>query len=245
MKKQELLDAINRIELDSAAQERIIDAVIKNGKGNNKMSKKKIFIIAAAATMVLSIGAYAASGIISSWAGSSNSWPDYKELPTAAECMKDIGYEPVLTDGFENGYVFKTGNIVNNSLMDEHDNAVEKFKSISFDYVKDDDMVIYSAMKYDSEMDNTADAIAEKNGTEFYYSKYTNKAVPADYTMTDEDKRAEENGELVFSYGANEVSISEVQGLSWYYDGIHYSFTQIDGDLSADELVAMAEELVR
>lgn len=245
MKKQELLNAMNRIELDSAAQERIMGAVINNGKGKRNMSKKKIFIIAAAAAMVLSIGAYAASGIIASWSGSSNSWPDYKELPTTAECMKDIGYEPVFKDKFENGYVFKDGRIVNNSLMDENDNAVEKFKSISFDYVKGDDTVIYSAMKYDSEMDNTADVIAEKNGTEFYYSKYTNKAVPADYTMTEEDKRAEESGELIFSYGANEVSISEVQGLSWYYDGIHYSFTQIEGDLSADELVAMAEELVR
>lgn len=32
--------------------------------------------------------------------------------------------------------------------------------------------------------------------------------------MTQEDKKAEENGELVFSYGMDEVSIVEVQSVS-------------------------------
>ena len=80
--------------------------------------------------------------------------------------------------------------------------------------------------------------------TDIYYYSYTNKFVPADYTLTDADKRAEANGDLVFSYGAAEVEISEVQSATFVKDGTQYQLLQINGKLSGDELVKMAEELV-
>ncbi len=63
--------------------------------------------------------------------------------------------------------------------------------------------------------------------------------------MTDDDKKAEENGELVFSYGSSKVEISEVQSVSWRNNGIQYQLLQIDGKLSAKELVDMAAEVIR
>ena len=99
-------------------------------------------------------------------------------------------------------------------------------------------------MKYETKQPQEGDIIGSFNGCDLYYINYTNKLVPPGYEMTEEDKKAQETGEIVFSVGSNEVNISEVQGLSWEDDGIHYNLTQIDGDLDKDGLVEMAEEII-
>ena len=62
--------------------------------------------------------------------------------------------------------------------------------------------------------------------------------------MTDEDKKAEADGELVFSSGSSDVQISEVQSVTWVKDNIQYQLMQMDGALSRDELTEMAEEVI-
>ncbi len=102
-------------------------------------SKKKIALIAVAATLVMGITVFAASGIISQWFSSSSSVPDYKTLPTPEEVVKDIGYEAVTIDEFANGYKFDNGSVVDNVLTDDNGKAVEKFKSVTFRYLKDNE----------------------------------------------------------------------------------------------------------
>ena len=62
--------------------------------------------------------------------------------------------------------------------------------------------------------------------------------------MTDDDKKAKENGELIFSYGSSKVEIKEVQSVTWVKDEMQYQLLQIDGKLTSDELVKMAEEIL-
>ncbi len=223
----------NRI--DSAPTERMLKLM---------KSKKKMALIAVAATLVLGITGFAASGIISQWFSSSSAIPDYDSLPTAEQVKKDIGYDAVLIESFENGYTFDNGNIINNNLTDENNNSIEKFKSVMFRYEKDGDVVNFSQDKYDSDMETVGDVVATVNGVDIFYPSYTNKIVPSDYKMTEEDKKAEANGELVFSYGSSKVEIKEVQSVLWSEGGIQYSLMQIDGKLSADELVEMAKEII-
>lgn len=222
-------------KLDSAHTER---------KSGIMKSKKKISLIVIAATLALGITVFATSGIVSTWFSSSSSTPDYKSLPTAEQVTKDIGYEPVLIDTFENGYAFKDGNIVKNNLKDENGNSVEKFKSVSFDYKKDGDTVIFAQDKVKSNIDISGDVVKNVKGTDIYYYDYTNKLVPPDYKLTDDDKKAEENGELIFSYGSSKVEIKEVQSVTWVKDEMQYQLLQIDGKLTSDELVKMAEEIL-
>ena len=223
----------NRI--DSASTERMLRPM---------KSKKKIALIAVAATLVMGITVFAASGLITSWFSSSSGIPDYNSLPSAEQVKKDIGHEAVLIESFENGYTFENGNIINNNLTDENNNSVEKFKSVMFRYEKDGDVVNFSQDKYDSNMETVGDVVDTIGGVDILYHSYTNKLVPGDYKMTDEDKKAEANGELVFSYGSSKVEIKEVQSVLWAEDGIHYSLMQIDGKLSADELAEMAKEII-
>ena len=207
-------------------------------------SKKKIALIAVAATLVMGITVFAASGIISQWFSSSSSIPDYKTLPTAEQVVKDIGYEAVTIDEFANGYKFDNGSVVDNVLTDDNGKAVEKFKSVTFCYLKDNDEVLFSQDKVNSQVETNGEVVANVDGVDVYYHSYTNKLVPPDYKMTDEDKKAEETGELVFSYGSSKVEIKEIQSVSWKKDDMNYQLLQIDGKLSADELVEMAKEVI-
>lgn len=222
---------------------KIVSASVER-KSNTMKSKKKIALIAVAATLVMGITVFAASGIISQWFSSSSSIPDYETLPTAEQIVKDIGYEAVTIEEFSNGYKFNNGSIVDNALADETGNVAEKFKSVSFRYEKDGDEVIFSQDKFNSTVETSGKVIASIDDVDLYYDSYTNKLVPGDYKMTDEDKKAEENGELVFSYGMDEVKIVEVQAVSWQKDNTRYQLLQIDGNLSADELAEMAKEII-
>lgn len=222
---------------------KIVSASVER-KFNTMKLKKKISLIAIAAALALGITVFAASGIVSNWYSSSSSDPEYKSLPTEQQCIEDIGYAPALIESFENGYSFDNGSVINNNLTDENDNSVEKFKSVMFRYEKDGDKVIFSQEKFNSEVKMDGEVISTFDDIDVYYFNYTNKLVPSDYKLTEEDKKAEVNGELVFSYGSSEVEIIEVQSVSWEKDGIHYQLMQINGKLSADELAEMAKEVI-
>ena len=97
-----------------------IDSAYTEKESYIMKSKKKIALIAVAATLVMGITVFAASGIISQWFSSSSSIPDYKTLPTAEQVVKDIGYEAVTIDEFANGYKFDNGSVVDNVLTDDN-----------------------------------------------------------------------------------------------------------------------------
>ena len=69
--------------------------------------------------------------------------------------------------------------------------------------------------------------------------------MPPDYKLTKEDKEAEKNGELVFSYGSDKVEINVVSSVSWNVGDMHYTLMQIDGELSEKELADMALETLK
>lgn len=247
MKQRQLKSATDKIKMSEEAKEKIIKN-IKNSKCENggiyMKSKKKITAIAFAAVLMLGITAIATGGIVKMRWGSSSSNPDYTTLPTHKQVVNDIGYDVILIDNFENGYEFENGSIVKNDFSDENGSSLEKFKSVDFRYKKDGDRVYFSQEKYVSETEKEGEVIATENGCDIYYYSYKNKLVPPDYKLTSEDKKAKENGELIFSYGSDKVEINEVQGVSWEKDGIHYLIMQIDGKLSKDELKNMATEIL-
>ena len=190
-------------------------------KQTTMRSKKKILPLLIAATLTIGATAVAATGKISMWTGSSASRADYTSLPTAEQVTKDIGYRPVL-------------------------NVIEKFKSVSFDYQKNGDVVSFEQQKFNSKLTPAGDIIATINGTNLYYVHYINKVVSDDYELTEQDKKDQASGKVVFSYddSASQIEVSQVQSVNWNKDGIQYDLLQIDGKLSAGELADMAREVI-
>ena len=180
------------------------------------------------------------------WTSSSASRAAYTSLPTSEQVTKDIGYRPVLIDAFENGYCFKKGNIMKNSFKDDNASVIEKFKSVSFDYQKNGDVVSFEQQKFNSKLISPGDIIATVNGTNLYYVHYINKVVSDDYELTEQDKKDQASGKVVFSYddSASQIEVSQVQSVNWNKDDIQYDLLQIDGKLSAGELADMAKEVI-
>ena len=247
MNEKDLKKAVQSISIKPENQDRILEKILyseKERKGKKKMTKKRILAIALAATMLLGITVMAATGIITNWYSGSSQKPEYTKLPTIEQCKKDVGYEAILIDTFFNGYTFKKGDIVENRLEDNTGKTVESFKSICFNYEKGGDEVIFSQDRFTSPIDQSGTIIAEAEGIKIYYTSYANKFVPANYQMTEEDKHAEEKGELVFSYGTENVDIINVQSISWVDGDMHYELMQMDGELSKMELIEMAKEAI-
>ena len=249
-KKTQLKETLRLMDEGSATMRKTIDKqnVLEN-EGRNSMfkTKKRIAVLAAAVIMILGITAFAATGVISTWYSSSSSRPDYHSLPSADQVNKDIGYDVELIDRFSNGYVFKDGRIVNNKLTDEDNQIIEKFKSVAFRYQKGRDEVDFTQDRYQSESEPSGSLVETINGVDLYYFSYVNKIVPPDYQLTEEDKRAEENGELVFSYGSDKVEIITWQHVNWSIGDMHYElFQQVDDNsLSEEEIIEMAREVIK
>lgn len=222
-----------------------LDSAYSERKQNTMKFKKKVIFIAVAAAFALAATALAAGGAVANWFGTSSSKPDYTALPTVQQVESDIGYTPVVIEKFENGYTFELGRVINNNLADEAGNSVESFKSVSFEYKKNGDCVVFTQEKFETEVDMAGSVAACVNGVDVYFFSYTNKLVPSGYKLSADEQKAAENGEVVFSYGSSKVETKYVQSATWIKDGVRYELLQIDGKLSSDELCAMAKEIIK
>lgn len=209
----------------------------RNKKSSAKM---RICLIAIAAAFLLGTTAFA----ISDGGWFSFREKEYSTLPTQQQFAEDVGYEPVLIECFENGYSYSSGSVMDNREIEGEELSEEGFKSAAFVYEKDGDLLFFNQEKSNSPVNNFGSLYKSVEGIELWYYSYTNKLVPADYEPTEADKAAEESGELIISYGPEEISVIEVCSLSWVNDGINYSLMQMDGKLSPQELCRMAEEII-
>lgn len=210
-------------------------------RSNTVRSKRIIAIIAVAAALACVGTAFAATGL-RSW----QSYPEtkYETVPSVEVVTEDIGYEPVVIEEFENGFVYATGYAVDNDITDESGAVEDSFKSASFTYERDGEEVWFSQEKYDWNTEPRGELVATVDGIDIYSTGYTNKIVPADYQMTDEDKADEESGKLVFSWGSDEVMVMEVKSVQWRIEGINYMLMQMGGTVTVDELCTMAKEII-
>jgi hypothetical protein len=217
---------------------------MENKKIYNKVSFKKKVIIALVATMVVGTTVFAA-GKISSIFSSSSNIPTYRTMPTAEQVKKDFKFSPKLVEKFDNGYTFADGYAVNNEGRDDKGNSEVKTKSLDFTYTKGKDKLsLFMENIRLGERSEKETVVCTYNGVDLYYNSYANKLVPADYKLTEQDKKDQASGKYVFSYGSDKEKISQVQYLSWMQDGINYSFLGIDSKISKDELVKMAQQVM-
>lgn len=241
MNGKELYEIIGMIDENLIVEESKEAAVMKK-------SKIKIMAIAAAAIMVVG----AATGVMGHYLLGSVSmqgsiFPTYTEIPDAVTLKNDVGFKTNLIEEFSNGYTFKDATVIESENFDTEGNSVEKYKSIGCDYEKDGDNIDLYA---DASMDghggvSSSELVGSFNGAEVYYYSYTNKLVPGDYELTEQDKADEAAGKYVFSYGNPEgISVCEVQGAVWRYEGINYSLCAIDSPLTKAELAEMAKEII-
>lgn len=217
---------------------------MENKKSYKKASFRKRTMVALVAAMVVGTTVFAAGKIVSIEAHGSNI-PNYTTIPAEEKVKKDVGFNPKLVKEFDNGYIFKGGHIFEETGRDSERNPVSKAKALSFNYTKDNDTLTLNMDEGKMGEESGEEKIVDNyNGIDLCYTSYANKLVPGNYKLTEQDKKDQESGKYVFSYGSDEVKISQIQYLSWVQDGIHYSFLAVDSDLSQDELVKMVHQVI-
>lgn len=211
---------------------------------------RRLAAVLVAAALVLGVGVSAAavSGVITSVVGHSSSRPEYTALPTAERCMADAGYVPALPEAFSNGFAFRRGRLVEESLVDEGGVVAEEYISFSFEYEKDGETVLLDQARYASDTGTPLHSqTLDCGGVTAYYHAGTHKLVPLDYVPTPEEEAAREAGALGFGYTditPDRIETNAVQTLSWQTGDLHCSLFQMNGSLTPEELAQMAEEIL-
>lgn len=226
----------------------ITDKEIMNMKTETKgISRKKLArtaILAAVIAVLLTVGAYAAgSGSTGMW--TSHDTRSYKRLPTAAQCVEDAGYIPVLVDSFKNGYAYAGGNVRVHRAYDADMTLTEQTRGFSFKYEKDGDSVSFDqSVSFSDKVIMDGEPVATVGGMEIYYSRMLYKLVPDGYKLTEQDVADRESGKVVFSYGDKDDAVEEtvVTSAQWRKGDRFFILQQLNGALDEAGLVDMARE---
>lgn len=208
------------------------------------LSFKKGLIATFAVTLLLGTTALA-TGEISSIIGKSSNKATYTSVPTTEQVKEDFKFAPNIVSEFSNGYKFKGGYTINEKGLDKEDNILGELKALDFTYEKGNDEISLNTsnnvLGKNSKNIKVVDTYKDVN---ISYEEFKQKYVPEGYKMTEQDKLDEKSGKYTFSEWSGEVEVNEYKYLSWKQNGVYYSFIVQDSDLSMNDLLEMAHEVI-
>lgn len=252
--KEAFAKKANEIEVSSSLFNQIKVGIYEKEE-ENKMKTKKFSFNNKKRAMVVMMGcavllsATVIAGTIGkSWVGHSNH--NYQTFPDAATVQKDLGFVPKYTESLPNDFEFEFGGTSESELLDESNEALTTTKGLS---------LLYKQEATGKQINVEAEKMEEKfieygaenklqetyKGFPLYYYEKTYKFVPEDYKLTEEDQRAYDAGEMEVSYGSDEVTIEQIQSVSWNEGDIKYTVMGNDlGDLASELLIDMAKTII-
>ena len=201
----------------------------------------------AAACLVAALavtGAVAGSGIAAYTFGGSSS----NERMSYEQTQAALTDGAKLPEAFSNGFAFDRGVHVYGGEKDKDGNVLREWTDIEAEYTRDGAKLnlVTSAARDDGTTGDTEryDETREVGGVTVQYKENLYKGVPADYQPTAEEQAAVDAGELQIGYGTEAVETYDYQFLRWQQDGVVYTLTGFDLGMTADELFAMAGEVI-
>lgn len=222
-----------------------LDSLPDRKEGISMKHKHMTKLLVAAAAIALLATAVFAGGKLVSIVSSSYHSGDYYELPTAEDAAKIIqsADEPKLIETFSNGYSFDSGCTTENDYMTESGQRTGHYRSMDMVYSKDGDRIYLGLQS--GEIPAAPDVeVFSLDGLELQYNRMTQKNVPPDYKLTEQDEKDQADGTYVFAWGSDKVEVHEFQHLAWNAGGVNYSLYGSDSALTKDDLAAMAVELM-
>lgn len=237
------MDLFNRIKKDINKQECGNTMV---GKGMRFKKGNRVAIIAACCLL---IGSITVLGVTMgrSWVG--HTQIKYKTFPSQQRVLKDVGFIPKYTESLPDGFEYSNGGTGESTLTDDAGNVLTKTKDVTFSYKRGNEkstLTLDITQIEEEFLDNDeSEWVGDFNGINLYYYEKDYKFVPPNYELTEEDKRANEAGELEISYGTSEVSIENIQGLSWYEEGLHYMLMGSSQGFTIEEMIEIAKIIIQ
>ena len=205
---------------------------------------KKAVIAVAAICVFGSMTAFAIGNI----AGVTSHSDRRDEVHTYEQALKlqeEHGPKVNFPEQFSNGYTFESAVPVNYETSDKDGNKLGKGIHLDITYGKEGmEPITFSAEVGLDGGSAPTDVKTCGDGTELRFYKTVNKFVPANYELTEEDKKAQEAGSFDLAYGSDEIEITTSCMVEWDMDGQGYSLFKFGEELSAEEMFAMAEEII-
>ncbi|MGF0095578.1 hypothetical protein ACQRC6_03975 [Peptoniphilus sp. SGI.035] len=225
-----------------------IDLELKYTEDKGEFKMKKRFILVALATLVLSIGVFAAGKITGS-IGSSNSYYDYTNYTDVAKAEKETGIDAEVPESL-GSYKFDGITLADLADIDDAGSKLNKRKTLDVTYKNENGEKIELFIdKYPE----TSEPISEQpykemrdiNGVPVYYSRLENLVLADEKDATPEElERSKKDPFFNLAFGSNERTESVSKHLIFQYKGIQYSL--IAGEkMDVNEYYDMAREIIK
>ena len=227
-----------------------IDAQIARQKKEviymKKMSVKKVAIVAAA-LCVLTGTVCMAGGKIAGYVGGTRPGSQTSDFSDIGKLENELDVTVNAPEAFDNGYAFADASIADFDAVDESHVKVKDESELNVTYEKNGKRLNYivkegSTVLSDSELERAE--IVEQNGVTYYYLVDQYLFLPPNEEPTAEEAAAQDAGSLNISYGSDERQEQTYYSLWWIKDGQTYTLAGFDVDLSAQEMVDMATEIM-
>lgn len=248
--KDTLVKKAEGVDVDPYAPQRIrtnVYAKIKEAEHMKHNNWKKTAIVTAAICVLGSMTVLGLGKTVTIEGGSSPA-DAIKSFISAEAKQENLDEQVKMIEEFSNGYVFKEAVPVNETARDKDGNITGKETSLHVVYTKEgeNDIHVFSG-RLSSGLPENPDAVRTlEDGTELLYTSLVNKLVAESYVITDEEKALQEAGKLNIAYDGRtgtEVEISISSHVTWLQDGITYGLLLSGNELSAEELMDMAQEI--
>lgn len=214
-------------------------------------SVKRVGALAAAAVLVLSIGAAAANTmgyIKSDWRNTS----DLKDPAAVVEVLENESVEGITSDAkfleeYSNGFTFTSATLEGLVAQASDDPTVHHYQTVVAWYERDGAKVYVHISPLIAGVTDVLDGTPAACGdVTLYAMEQDYKIVNEDYVLTEEEEAAVAAGELVISYddSLSEPELARQSYVSWVQDGMRYSVNHMESQVTLDELISMAMELV-
>lgn len=248
--KETLSSVSNQVEASNQLRFKVNHAVKQQTQKEGLFMRKRFSLKSAAilvAILCLTTVTVFAATRVSEYISTSSSKPTYTSFPTEQELQKNLGFVPKIVNTFSNSYTFHEAVIGNTTPVDENGKKMDVYKFISYTYVsgKGEKVNLTVNKLMPGETSDSKAAKTDYKGITLSYSSQKYRFVPPDYKLTEEEKKAQESGEIMFSYGSDTVQNSIIQNVVWTdSDKINYNLMASDSNLKQADLVAMAKEIV-
>lgn len=249
--KTKIKSALEMQCMDISASEALKQKVkkeisMKNAEKKQVRFHEKKFVIGVAAACLL-ISAGVAAGMTMGYKSSISPNYKYDSYADLEKAEEKFGSKVDSIENFGNGYGFKNITVDKTDAFDENGNTLYSFPEMRIHYERAGSpnlsLVIDNPPEYE-ESAKAPDHTLMCGDVEIRNDVYTYKFVPEDYELTEEDEINLQRDDYYISCGNDKVEIRKAMHAIWEKDGLHYNLFGFDLDMSGEELLEMAKEIL-
>lgn len=236
------------VQPDPRMRARVMNAV-QIERTKSRPRRMRFAVVAAAMVCVLIGGAFAAGPIVG-LASSMNFNQMSTSLDDEAKVEKEAGFTVRLPETL-NGASFDNMVAQPVDAIDADGNTVYSYQEFAAFYRDGDTKPFLSVIKSENHSsgdtsDKTIVDTREVNGITMTYREIPTILLPGsgEEMPTDEEQAAADRGEIFISYGTPTREDGMYHTIDWDEDGLHYAIASNDGDWTADDFFAAAEDVL-